>query len=141
MTPRRVLLVGLVLLGLPYLAWGVSAVAAPRWFFHRFPGGGLGWTAAHPPYNEHLMVDVGAAFLAFGVLLLLAAALADRRVTAVVLVGVLIFSAVHLVYHAWRPGELAGDSRMLSLVALLVGVVMPVGLLWLNRRVDRTTVT
>lgn len=134
MTRGRVLRAGLGLLGLLHLAWGVTAVAAPRWFFDTFPGPGPGWTAAHPPFNEHLMVDVGAAFTAFGVLLLLAAALADRRVTAVVLVGVLVFSAIHLGYHALRPGELVGASLVASLVSLVLGVIIPAGLLWLSLR-------
>ena len=60
---------------------------APRWFFDTFPGFGLAWTAAYPPYNAHLMTDVGAAFTTIGVLLLIAAWLDDRRVTAVVLSG------------------------------------------------------
>ena len=72
---------------------------APRWFFDTFPGFGLGWTAAYPPYNAHLMTDVGAAFTTIGVLLLIAAWLDDRRVTAVVLVGLLIFLTLHLVFH------------------------------------------
>src|ERR671915_206779 len=66
----------------------------PRWFFEHFPGAGHRWTAAYPPYNEHLMSDVGAAFLALGVLLLMAAWMADRRVTTVVLTGLLVFSAL-----------------------------------------------
>ena len=135
MTGRRwVLRAGLAGLGALHLAWGIAAVAAPRWFFHQFPGFGQRWTAAYPPYNEHLLVDVGAAFAALGTLLLAAAWLADRRVTAVVLVGVLVFSGVHLGYHAVRPGGLAGGSLSASLVALLAGVVAPLGLWWLNRR-------
>lgn len=141
MTRRRLLRAGLVLLGLLHLTWGVGAVAAPRWYFETFPGGGATWTAAHPPYNEHLMVDVGAAFLAFGVLLLIAAVLAERRVTAVVLVGVLAFAVVHAVYHLREPGELSGADRGLSILALLLGVLVPVGLLWLNRRIQQPPVT
>lgn len=141
MTRRRVLLAGLVLLGLSHLVWGVLAAAAPRWFFDSFPGLGMRWTGAHPPYNAHLMVDVGGAVLAFGVMLLLAAALADRRVTAVVLVGVLIFATVHLAFHLWQPGELSGASRVLSVVSLVAGVLVPVGLLWLNRRIPEPPVT
>ena len=112
---RALLRAGLVLLGLLHLHWGVPAVLAPRWFFDHFPGLGHAWTAAYPPYNEHLMTDVGAAFLTLGALLLAAAWLADRRVTAVVLGGVLVFSGIHLVFHLARHGGLTGADLAASL--------------------------
>jgi hypothetical protein len=119
----------LALLGLLHLSWGVPAVLAPRWFFDHFPGFGHAWTAAYPPYNAHLMTDVGAAFATLGVLLLLAAALADRKVTAVVLAGVLVFSAVHFAFHLSHHGALAGADLAASLASLAVGVVLPGALL------------
>ncbi len=134
MIRRRILRGGLALLAALHLLWGVAAVAAPRWFFDTFPGAGPGWTAAHPPFNPHLMVDVGAAFTALGVLLLLAAVLADRRVTLVVLAGVVVFSAIHLGYHAWHPGELTGAPLAASTVSLVAGVLVPLALGWLSLR-------
>jgi hypothetical protein len=134
---RWLLRAGLAGLGGLHLAWGIGAIAAPRWFFETFPGFGQRWTAAYPPFNEHLLVDVGAAFAALGVLLLLAAVLADRRVVAVALAGVLVFSGVHLAYHVLQPGGLGGGSWATSLVALVAGVIAPLGLLWLSRRAGR----
>jgi len=116
---------GLLLLGLLHLSWGIPAVLAPRWFFDNFPGFGHAWTAAYPPYNAHLMTDVGAAFLTLGVLLVLAALLADRRVTVVVLAGVLTFSTVHLVFHVVHHGALSGVDLAASLASLAVGVLLP----------------
>jgi uncharacterized membrane protein len=113
------------ILGLLHLAWGVGAVAAPRWFFDNFPGFGRHWTAAYPPYNEHLMTDVGAAFLTLGVILLIAAFLRDRKVTNVVLIGLLVFSAVHLAFHSRHPGELTGTDLAASLTSLALGVAVP----------------
>jgi hypothetical protein len=131
---RVVLRGGLALLGLLHLSWGVAAMAAPKRFFDTFPGFGAHWTAAYPPYNQHLMWDVGAAFTTLGVLLLSAAVLADRRVTTVVLLGVIVFSALHLAYHATHRGELTGADLSLSLASLVVGVLAPVALLILARR-------
>lgn len=131
---RALLRAGLILLGALHLSWGVPAVLAPRWFFDHFPGFGHAWTAAYPPYNEHLMTDVGAAFLTLGALLLVAAWLADRRVTTVVLTGVLIFSGVHLVFHLVRHGALAGADLAASLTTLALGVALPVALLVLSGR-------
>jgi Na+/H+ antiporter NhaC len=125
---------GLALLGLIHLSWGLPATLAPRWFFDTFPGFGHAWTAAYPPYNEHLIVDLGATFTTLGVLLLVAAWIADRRVTAVVLCGVLVFSSLHLIFHVRDHGALAGADLAASLVALALGVVAPVALLMLDRR-------
>lgn len=125
---------GLVLLGLLHLSWGVPAVLAPRWFFDTFPGFGWNWTAAYPPYNAHLMTDVGAAFTTIGVLLLIAAWLDDRRVTAVVLIGLLVFSTLHLAFHLRDHGLLHGVDLGASLGSLAAGVLAPIALLLLSRR-------
>jgi hypothetical protein len=116
---------GLALLGVLYVSWGIPAIVAPRWFFDTFPGLGHAWTAAYPPYNAHLMTDVGAAFLTLGVLSLVAAALADRRVAVVVLIGLLVFSTVHLVFHLADHGALTGVDLAASLGALALGVILP----------------
>ncbi len=125
---------GLALLAAFHLVWGLPAIAAPRWFFDHFPGAGHRWTAAYQPYNEHLMTDVGAAALTLGVLLTIAAVMADRRVTNVVLIGVLVFSTLHLGYHTARHGTLEGTDLLASLASLAAGVLFPAFLLWLNRR-------
>jgi hypothetical protein len=131
---RRLVRAGLLLLGLLHLSWGAVATIAPRAFFDAFPGFGPGWTAAYPPYNAHLMTDVGAAFVTLGVLLLAAAWLDDRRVTAVVLAGVLIFSTLHLAFHLRDRGALTGFDLYASLVSLVAGVLAPIALLLLSRR-------
>ena len=61
------------------LWWGVWARLWPRHFFDTFPGFGQRWTAAYPPYNEHLVVDLGSTFLTLGFLLAAGAAVDDRR--------------------------------------------------------------
>jgi hypothetical protein len=125
---------GLILLGALHLSWGAAATLGPRWFYDTFPGFGRAWTAAYPPYNEHLVTDLGATFTTLGVLLLVAAWLADRKVTAVVLCGVLVFSSLHLIFHARDHGELGSADLAASTVALAFGVVIPAALLMLDRR-------
>jgi hypothetical protein len=131
---RRLVRGGLLVLGLLHLSWGAVATLAPRAFFDGFPGFGRGWTAAYPPYNAHLMTDVGAAFVTLGVLLLAAAWLDDRRVTAVVLLGVLVFSGLHLAFHLRDQGGLVGFDLYASLASLVAGVLAPIALLLLSRR-------
>jgi hypothetical protein len=125
---------GLAGLGVVELAWGGWAYFAPASFFTDFPGFGHHWTAAYQPYNEHLTADLGATFLAFGALLVLAAALDDRRFTLAVLAGVLLFNGLHLAYHAGHRGSMAGADYPASLLALLFGVLVPLALLALVAR-------
>lgn len=110
--------------GLSHLGWGAWAYAAPGSFFATFPGFGQRWTADYPPYNEHLVVDLGSTFLTLGALLLIAAALDDRRVTTVVVAGAVLFAALHLAFHATHRGGM-DDGYVPSLVTLAVGVVAP----------------
>jgi hypothetical protein len=58
--------------------------------------------------------------------------LSDRRVRRVVLGGVVLFSALHLIFHARHAGSLAGAELGLSLLTLVLGVVVPAGLLALT---------
>jgi hypothetical protein len=97
---RPVRRAGVAALGLVELSWGAWAYFAPAEFFRDFPGFGHRWTAGYPPYNEHLISDLGATFLTIGTLLVLAAVLDDTRVTAVVLAGAMLFNLLHLVFHA-----------------------------------------
>lgn len=128
---------GLALLGVLYLAGAVPALLAPRWFFDRFPGLGRRWTAAYPPFNEHLVADLGATFATLATLLLVAAWLGDARVGVVVLAAVLVFSTLHLVFHATHHGTLTGLDLVGSLVALVVGVLFPATLLVAVARTHR----
>jgi hypothetical protein len=128
----------LVRLGMAVLAainawWGAWARFAPRHFFDTFPGFGHHWTAAYPPYNDHLVTDLGATFLTLAFLLGIGAALRDRTVRWVVLAGVGLFNLLHLSYHAIHFGAMAGIDVGASLTTLALGVVVPAVLLLLNR--------
>jgi hypothetical protein len=121
--------VGFGLLGALDLGWGAWAYAAPRHFFDTFPGFGRHWTGAYPPYNVHLVSDLGATFILLGVLLLAAAAIDDRRVSMVVVLGVSLFSLLHLGFHTTHQGDLGAGDYAASLASLVAGVVVPVALL------------
>lgn len=65
---------------------GLQAAVAPRAFFDDFPLG-HGWVAALPPFNEHLITDVGGFYLAFAVLFGWAAARPERPLVLPLAVG------------------------------------------------------
>jgi hypothetical protein len=114
------------------LWWGVWARVWPRHFFDNFPGFGQRWTGAYPPYNEHLVVDLGSTFLTLGLLLAAGAVIDDRRVRIVALAAALVFNVSHLSFHAVRHGGLAGPGLVASLATLVLGVLGPLTLLVLD---------
>jgi hypothetical protein len=133
----RLVRLGAALLGIVNLGWGAWAVLSPAGFYGTFPGFGRRWTSAYPPYNEHLVTDLGGTFLTLGALLAAAALLGDRRVTTVVLAGDLLWNSLHLAYHARHRGIMSGGDYLASLLALGIGVVGPAVLLALHARAAR----
>jgi hypothetical protein len=119
---------GIAALAAVNLWWGAWARFAPRHFFDAFPGFGRRWTAAYPPYNEHLVTDLGSTFLTLAFLLAVAAVLNDRRVRLVVLAGVLVFNVLHLGFHAADRGTMSALDFGASLAALGAGVLLPAAL-------------
>ncbi len=119
------------------LWWGAWARFAPQDFFDRFPGLGWNWTAAYPPYNEHLVTDLGSTFLTLAFLLGAVAATTNRAVWRVVLAGVLLFGTLHIGFHAIDPGELQGVDFVASVAALAAGVAIPLGLLLVDLATSR----
>src|SRR3954453_10429556 len=114
--------VALALLALTGAFVGFWALLAPASFYASFPGLGFTWVSAAGPYDEHLVRDVGALYLA----LLVVTVLAWLRPTSVRpwVAGLawLVFGVPHLVFHAAHAG--AGDAA--EVTALAVNVVLAV---------------
>ena len=133
-TPVRA---GLAILGLGQGSAALFALLAPRSFFDDFPTPGADWVDALPPFNEHLVRDYGASFLALALLALAAAWLAERRLVLVTLCVWLVSAVPHLAFHlanSDRPGGLEGT---LSLVTLTFNALLPLVLLYLVRKEPR----
>lgn len=107
---------------------GLYALFAPRSFYEDFPFG-RGWVEALPAYNEHLVRDVGALFLATALVLLAAAWYLERRLVAVALAAFLAFSVPHLTYHALNLGPYSAADAIGNVVALGLTVGPPAYLL------------
>jgi len=83
---------------------GLTATVAPRTFYDDFPFVAR-WVELLPPYNEHLITDVGGLYLGFAVLFAWAAWTLDRTLVRAVGVAWLLTATLHLVFHS---GHLAG---------------------------------
>jgi len=121
-TPTPVRAFGIAL-ALPLVVIGVWARITPRGWFEDFPGFGPALAAAEPPYNEHLVTDVAAGFLAIGVLLLGACLLGGPAEMRLAAAGYALFGLPHLVYHAAHPSSLLSTSGNVLNVVLLAAQV------------------
>jgi hypothetical protein len=120
---------GLVLLGAGQGFTAAWALVAPRSFFDNFPFGGAHWVSALPPFNEHLVRDYGASFLALAALALIAAWLADLRLMRVTLVVWTIAALPHFVFHLAHSDQPSGAEGIASLITLALNTAVPLFLL------------
>ena len=130
---RAIIRVGLLLLGLPQALIGLWALVAPRDWYESFPGAGHSWLPAYGAYDEHLATDVGATFVAIGLVLVLASVYLERRLVQVALVAYLVFEIPHLVYHLGADDQLSGGDQIASATTLTLTVLLALALLALTR--------
>jgi hypothetical protein len=120
---------GLGLLGAGQGATAVFALLAPHAFYTGFPVAGAHWVSAAGAYDEHLIRDYGAAFLALSVLALAAAWIGERLLVRVALVVWIVAAVPHLIFHAAHADRPGGASGALSLATLALNAVLPLLLL------------
>lgn len=85
---------GLVLLAALQAVVSVWQYLAPRSFFDDFPT-----VALDPPYNQHLMSDVGGLGVALTVTVAAAAVTMTRHLVLAALAGYLVYAATHFAFH------------------------------------------
>lgn len=131
--------IGLLRAGLWFMAVvsagaGTWALFLPRLFYEHLPLPGRHWVSALGPYNEHLLRDVGALYLAFAVLLAGAAILSERRLVQVSLVAWLVSAVPHFVYHMAMLHHFPFlVDKVGQVVGYGLGVLLPLVLLLLTR--------
>jgi len=122
---RLVTTAALAMLAVPALVEGLWATAAPSSFFRTFPGTGH-WVAALPPYNEHLVRDVGQLALALAIVTVGALVMRRRSVTRLVGVAWLVEALPHLLFHVFNRQGLGSGQLTASLSGLAFTVALAV---------------
>ncbi len=89
-------------LGIPQALIGLWALLAPSSFYDDFPAGTDGWVNVLGPYDEHLVTDVGALFVALGFLLAFAAVSLRRGTVLAAGIAWLIFAVPHFLWHVFN---------------------------------------
>jgi alkylhydroperoxidase family enzyme len=131
---QRTLIRGLLLvLGLPQGVIGAWALFAPRSFYGKFPTGTGGWVHVLGAYDAHLVTDVGGLFIAFGVLMVLAAVSMKRSAVFGAAVAWTTFSTFHLIWHSFHLGPYGTADSIANIATLAWTVVGGLLILWLLR--------
>ncbi|MGH8446015.1 MAG: hypothetical protein ACREVL_12155 [Solimonas sp.] len=126
----RVLVRGsLVFLALTGLVVGSWALFFPLDFYGAFPGCGRVWVSVDGPYNEHLVRDVGALNLGFG--LLAAFGLLRPALVRPVVIGAatLCYNLPHFIYHFSKIAIYSPLDQALNIVALGLAILASVVLI------------
>jgi hypothetical protein len=122
MRSRLAARVALVVLCGNCLLLGALASFAPRTFYDDFPFISH-WVERLPPYNEHLVSDVGGLYLGFAVIFAWAAWKLQRELVLAVSAGFIVVAGLHLIFHASHLGNIGtvdGVAEILTLASLLV---------------------
>ncbi|MGW7006109.1 hypothetical protein ACWGCW_25685 [Streptomyces sp. NPDC054933] len=133
MTARSRLRAGLIALAVSQGLAGVIQLLLPRRFYDDFPTPRHPWVAMLPPYNEHLMRDVGALTLAYVLVLGVAAVSMEQRMVRTALAANLVFTVPHFIFHAAHLRHVPPVDAITQTIALGLGVVLPVALLYLSK--------
>jgi hypothetical protein len=138
-TSRTTSMAARVLLGILALVEavvGVWALFAPEGFYRNFPGAGQAWVSLLPPYNEHLITDVGELSLALAVVLAAAAATGQWLLSVVALAAFAVYTVPHMIFHSFHLEGFSTAKAISQTVGfvlqLLLGAVVA-WLLWRDR--------
>lgn len=111
------------------LTIGLTAALVPRTFYDDFPFV-ASWVELLPPYNEHLVTDVGALYLGFAVLFAWAAWTLDRTLVRAVSVAWLLAAGIHLLFHAGHLDNFDTGDAIAEIASLTLLLVPPPLAVW-----------
>jgi hypothetical protein len=114
----------LVLLSLYALAVGLPAAVVPRRFYDDFPFV-ASWVDRLPPYNQHLVSDVGGFYLGFALLFAWAAVRPSRELVVPLCVAWALAAALHLLFHVTHLAGFPTADAIAQTVALALVLLLP----------------
>jgi len=88
----------LAILAFAALSVGLPATFAPGTFFDDYPFFSS-WVGLLPPYNQHLVTDVGGLYVGFGFLFVWALIKPSRQLILPLCIGWFVAQALHFLFH------------------------------------------
>ena len=111
----------------------VQATLSPHGFYTGFPVG-LSWVDYLPPYNEHLIRDVGSFYVAFTILFVWSAVTLARALIVPVSVAWAVAAAMHAVFHVLHLGNFDTGDAIAQTIVLFAVVALPLLVIVLSAR-------
>lgn len=115
--------VALAVLCVAALSIGLTATAFPHAFYDDFPFL-THWVELLPPFNEHLVTDVGGLYLGFAILFGWAAWAFERPLVRPLCIAWLLTASLHLIFHAGHLGDF-GTADAIAEIASLALLLLP----------------
>lgn len=112
---------------------GLTALVLPRTFYEDFPFL-THWVNLLPPYNEHLVTDVGGLYLGFAVLFAWAALTLERTLSRAVCTAWLLVAGLHLIFHASHLEGFGTADAVGEIFTLALLLIPPTLVLWATTR-------
>jgi len=119
----------LLILVVSTLAVGLPATLAPETFYDDFPFV-RHWVDLLPPYNEHLVTDVGGLYLGFAALFAWAARTLQPTLVRAACSAWLLTAALHLFFHATHLENFGAGDAVAELASLAFLLAPPLVAIW-----------
>lgn len=119
----------LALLLVPALMIGLVATVAPTAFYEDFPFFAH-WVDLLPPYNEHLVTDVGGLYLGFAVLFAWAAWTLEPTLVRAVCSAWILTATLHLIFHVGHLDGFSTADAIAEIASLASLLIPPAAAIW-----------
>lgn len=119
----------LLILAISALSVGLPATLAPRSFYDDFPFL-TNWVDLLPPYNQHLVTDVGGLYLGFTVIFLWAARALQPTLVRAACTGWLLAASLHFLFHVTHLDGFGTADAIAELASLAFLLIPPLAAIW-----------
>ena len=121
--------VALWVLFLSAISIGAVAAGAPHTFYADFPFFAH-WVELLPPYNRHLVTDVGGLYLGFALLFAWAAVTLEPTLVRAASAAWLLAATIHLVFHATHLSGFGTTDAAAEIGSLASLLAPPIVAIW-----------
>jgi hypothetical protein len=132
MNKRVLLRAGLLVLTVYQAVVGIWALFLPRGFYDDFPVPKHPLVALLPPFNEHLIRDVGAFSLSFAFIFAVSALVMHDNVIRVALIGYEFVAVPHFIFHTTHLDGFPMVDAVVQTVLLAMIAALPLALIGLT---------